>query len=215
MTRVAFIGLTALILNSACLVAFPAASVWYFSNVALHPVLGVVVVGPFAWLTRRGYWTTSVFFRVGLVILVLGLICGVGIAVAGTTTLTRALVYFYLGTTVAGALLLAIHLWRNAQKNPLGVSTASIRVSLAVAVVCLIFAPAARVWHDATWRANHRVENPTQVPLTMTEEANGPNNPFFPSSATTTTGDVIPSDFFLTSETCVRCHRDIYDQWNA
>jgi tetratricopeptide (TPR) repeat protein len=214
-THVAFIGLTALILNSACLVAFPAASVWYFSNVALHPVLGVVVVGAFAWLTRRGYWTTSVFFRVGLVILVLGLICGVGIAVAGTTTLTRALVYIYLGTTVAGALLLAIHLWRNAQKNPTGVSTASVRVSLAVAVVCLIFAPAARVWHDATWRANHRVENPTQVPLTMTEEANGPNNPFFPSSATTTTGDVIPSDFFLTSETCGRCHRDIYDQWNA
>ncbi|MDE0829043.1 MAG: tetratricopeptide repeat protein, partial [Vicinamibacterales bacterium] len=33
--------------------------------------------------------------------------------------------------------------------------------------------------------------------------------------AQTSSGDLIPSDFFLTSETCARCHRDIYDQWNG
>ena len=78
-----------------------------------------------------------------------------------------------------------------------------------------MLAPAARAWHDSTWRANYRVENPIQAPLTMTEEGDGPTSPFFPSSATTTTGDIIPSDFFLTSKTCGRCHRDIYDQWNS
>ena len=215
MTRVAFIGLIALIVNTACLVAFPTASIWYFGTVVLHPVLGVVVIGACAWVVRRGYWTPSVFFRIGLLALGLGVICGVGLAVVGTTTATRALVSFYVGTTVTGVLLLAVHLWRNTDTNPLGLSAVSVRVSLAGAVLCLLLAPAARAWHDATWRANHRVENPTQVPLTMAEEANGPANPFFPSSATTTTGEIIPSDFFLTSETCGRCHRDIYDQWNA
>ena len=28
-------------------------------------------------------------------------------------------------------------------------------------------------------------------------------------------GGTIPSNFFMTSETCGRCHKDIYDQWNS
>ena len=215
MTRIALIGLTALTLNSAYLVAFPTASLWYFANVLLHPVLGVVVVGACAWVVRQGYWTPSAFLRVGLGGLVLGLVCGVGITIVGATTATRPLVYSHVGTTVTGVLLLAVHVWRGAQNSPAGFSTVRVRVSLALAVLCLMLAPAARAWHDTAWRANHRVENPIQAPLTMTEEGDGPTSPFFPSSATTTTGDVIPSDFFLTSETCGRCHRDIYDQWNS
>ena len=143
------------------------------------------------------------------------MLCGVGITIVGTTPATRPLIYSHVGTTVAGVLLLAVHVWRTTQNSPSGSSTVRVRVSLALAVLCLMLAPAARAWHDSTWRANYRVENPIQAPLTMTEEGDGPTSPFFPSSATTTTGDVIPSDFFLTSETCGRCHRDIYDQWNS
>ena len=117
--------------------------------------------------------------------------------------------------TVTGVLLLAVHVWRTTQNSPSGSSTVRVRVSLALAVLCLMLAPAARAWHDSTWRANYRVENPIQAPLTMTEEGDGPTSPFFPSSATTTTGDIIPSDFFLTSKTSGRCHRDIYAQWNS
>ncbi len=49
----------------------------------------------------------------------------------------------------------------------------------------------------------------------MDEEGDGPDSPFFPSSARTNTGGVIPADFFLASATCGRCHRDIYEQWHA
>ena len=49
----------------------------------------------------------------------------------------------------------------------------------------------------------------------MADEGPGSASPFFPSSATTTTGGTIPADFFLTSQSCGRCHRDIYDQWNS
>ena len=49
----------------------------------------------------------------------------------------------------------------------------------------------------------------------MDQEGGGPGSPFFPSSAETTGRGRIPSNFFLTSATCGRCHRDIYEQWNS
>ena len=52
------------------------------------------------------------------------------------------------------------------------------------------------------------------TPTTMDEEGGGPTSPFFPSSANTTTGDIIPAEFFLTSKMCGRCHKDIYEQWD-
>src|SRR5258708_6152580 len=36
-----------------------------------------------------------------------------------------------------------------------------------------------------------------------------------PSSAETNTKGTIPANFFMTSRTCGRCHRDIYNQWNS
>ena len=64
-------------------------------------------------------------------------------------------------------------------------------------------------------RKRYTIENPECPPMEMTDEAmGGEQGPFFPSSAATSTGGRIPSDFFMTSETCKRCHEDIYEQWN-
>ena len=49
----------------------------------------------------------------------------------------------------------------------------------------------------------------------MEGEGPGPKSPFFPSSADTDSGKIIPANFFMTSATCGKCHKDIYDQWNA
>ena len=49
----------------------------------------------------------------------------------------------------------------------------------------------------------------------MTEEGAGPSSPFWPSSARTNTGGLIPSDFFMDSKLCGECHKDIYEQWNG
>ena len=50
----------------------------------------------------------------------------------------------------------------------------------------------------------------------MYEEGGGTTGHFFPASVETETGALIPTDFFLTSETCATsgCHPDIYRQWN-
>jgi tetratricopeptide (TPR) repeat protein len=81
-----------------------------------------------------------------------------------------------------------------------------------VGVLALIVA--GRVQHDR-WLAVHRIVNPTEVPLRMEEEGAGPTSPFFPSSANTNVNGIIPANFFMTSATCERCHKDIYDQWNS
>src|SRR5206468_1691351 len=38
---------------------------------------------------------------------------------------------------------------------------------------------------------------------------------FFPSSAKTNVGGIIPSNFFMDSAACGRCHKDIYEQWKS
>ncbi len=64
-------------------------------------------------------------------------------------------------------------------------------------------------------KAHYRIENPTVVPASMQQEGGGPHSPFFPSSANTNVGGIIPANFFMTSESCGRCHKDIYEQWNV
>ena len=49
----------------------------------------------------------------------------------------------------------------------------------------------------------------------MDEEGAGEQSPFSPSSAHTNTGGIIPSNFFMDSEACGECHKDIYEQWNS
>ncbi len=49
----------------------------------------------------------------------------------------------------------------------------------------------------------------------MNGEGDGPTGPFFPSSAQVYGGEKIPSKFFMESDSCKRCHEDIYNQWNS
>src|SRR5262249_50509757 len=61
----------------------------------------------------------------------------------------------------------------------------------------------------------YRVENPAIAPATMEQEGDGPGGKFFPSSVQTKDGNYIPSDYFLQSQACERCHSDIYKQWQS
>ena len=64
------------------------------------------------------------------------------------------------------------------------------------------------------YQSPDRIRNPQYVPVSMTEEGAGPKSPFWPSSAKTNTGGLIPSDFFMDSKLCGECHKDAYEQWN-
>ncbi len=60
-----------------------------------------------------------------------------------------------------------------------------------------------------------RIRNPQTVPTAMTEEGQGPHSPFWPSSSRTSVGGIMPSDFFMESQQCGECHKDIYQQWKS
>ena len=59
----------------------------------------------------------------------------------------------------------------------------------------------------------HASRIPPIPPATMNGEGDGPQGPFFPSSAQVYGGQKIPSKFFMESDSCKRCHEDIYNQW--
>ena len=73
------------------------------------------------------------------------------------------------------------------------------------------------VWSGVGTRpvAGDRIVNPLAPPSSMDGEGGGPASPFFPSSAQTDVGGTIPADFFLDSELCGECHKDVYEQWKG
>ena len=90
------------------------------------------------------------------------------------------------------------------------------RNGLAAACALLVIA-AGRVelYNKAVPDPDARIRNPLTAPLSMEEEGGGPKSPFFPSSAKTNVGGIIPSNFFMDSEACGDCHKDIYEQWKG
>ncbi|MGA9145671.1 MAG: tetratricopeptide repeat protein, partial [Candidatus Acidiferrales bacterium] len=65
------------------------------------------------------------------------------------------------------------------------------------------------------WQRSHRIENPAIAPASMDNEGDGPSGPFFPSSAQTLHHGQIPASYFMESQSCERCHSDIYKQWQS
>ena len=212
-SRLAALGFIALLLTAAHLVAAPAASLAYFATVGLHPLLGLVLVGALVREAWRRPWSGNVPAAAGVGLLAAGLALGLAVAALGATRQNAWLLQIHVVVSAAGAVLWGVHLWRTAGGTPTWAR--AIRIGLVAAAAAGLSAPLLRAARDADWRETHRIANPVRPPATMAEEGAGASSPFAPSSATTNTGGTIPADFFLTSETCGRCHADIYEQWNA
>ena len=207
------IAFAVLLLNAMWLVAAPSASLVYVIQVVAHPLLGLVLaVGTGLWVRRRAEPSGRVL-AAGLGLLAGGLLLGCGVLALGATRPYEWVLDLHVALSAAGTVLVGVHAWRAAPVA--GAPSWAVRGGLAALAAAALMTPAVRAAWDADWRQAHRIVNPLRPPATMEGEGAGPDSPFFPSSARTNTGDLIPADFFLTSETCGRCHRDIYEQWNA
>jgi tetratricopeptide (TPR) repeat protein len=73
------------------------------------------------------------------------------------------------------------------------------------------------VWWVRTvpWEHGYRIANPELAPATMNDEGDGPSGLYFPSSGQIKSGGHIPANYFTESESCQRCHQDIYRQWQS
>jgi tetratricopeptide (TPR) repeat protein len=201
-----------LTVNSAYLAARADAHPFYFANVVLHLVLGLalLVAGTrMLWRRRR---ELPAPLRAGGVLLYLAGLAGVALMITGATRSWRWLLYTHIALAVAGALAVAAHLLRGAalpagQRGP--------AVAAAAVVVLAVVAGGGLALQERSASARReRIVNP-EAPASMDGEGSGPQSPFFPSSARTNVGGIIPANFFMTSATCGRCHKDIYDQWNS
>jgi Flp pilus assembly protein TadD len=236
-----FAGFLALLLNSAYLWAVPSPTLWYYAQVALHPVLGITV----AVAVAIAVWRRSLDLRsqsgskdpryiakplamAGIGLSAIGLLLGLAILVLGATSRMRPLVDVHIAASAAGAAMLLIYVWRRVavvsgfsrtvDGPPEGGHYRSVRYvrgSIAAVVVAVAALVVAGPIRDTRWGEAHRITNPTTVPVAMDGEGAGPESPFFPSSANTNVNGIIPANFFMTSASCGRCHRDIYEQWNS
>jgi Tfp pilus assembly protein PilF len=200
-----------LIASAIYLYAFPQANVFYAGVVLLHVVAGVVTsILLLVWLVRS--WRQGEpGVRVGMVCLFLGAIPGLALIYTGTLRTEWPLVYIHLGLSFLGAGLIAAA--RIGDRGWLR-GHAGLRVAAVLAVLAML-APVARYLRESRWNQHGRIVNPALPPLSMDGEGDGPSGPFFPSSAQVYGGEKIPSKFFMESDSCKRCHEDIYNQWNS
>ena len=184
-----------LLINSGYIAAYPSATLFYMGNVVAHLAVGILLMVAAAWAAKRYPTESSAFLAAGVVALLL--------VAKGNTLDHRGILWLHICLGVAAAALVA---FRFRRQLPYCVPACLIAVLLPVS---------AAVWNRVHPDPYDRIVNPPSPPLSMDEEGLGAHSPFAPSSARTTSGHTIPSNFFMDSETCGECHKDIYQQWKS
>ena len=201
-----------LLLNSAYLFSFGEPTLFYIFNVLLHVGLGIVLILPFSIYAYKQFRRISTLGRIGIIGIAIGIISGGYLMIVGAITPYRWLLIIHIVSVGIGSLLFSVHLLRESH-----LLTPSLRkVGVAVLICVVLFPIGARLTQHYLPNETYLVENPALPPTSMYEEGGGTTGHFFPASVETETGGLIPTDFFLTSETCATkgCHPDIYRQWN-
>ena len=198
--RYAGILLVLLLINTAYIAAFASPTIFYMGNVVLHLALGVALGIMLLWLIRRMPWAGSIFLIAAL--------AGVFLAVFGNTTPHRWVLEAHIAVAALALLAFLPYVMRH--------TGAGFRNTYVACLALLVVFPAATtLYRKVRPNPDDRIRNPLIVPTSMDQEGGGPQSPFFPSSAKTNVGGIIPSNFFMDSEACGRCHKDVYEQWKS
>src|SRR5437763_192181 len=209
------VGFALLLVNSAYLAAFSDATLFYFVNVAVHGPLGLALAAAVSIDLARRKPRLSAVASIAGAVLIVAAATGLIVMVRGATTPHRWLVRTHVVFSVGGAAFLLFALFTAARRS----ESARVRrrAMLYPLTGCALVAAALGGSNVAERQRQQqfRIQNPATPPLSMAGEGAGPNGPFFPSSADTTRGGIIPADFFTTSAACGRCHTDIYNQWKS
>jgi tetratricopeptide (TPR) repeat protein len=177
-------------------------------NVLFHLGLGILLFLLFTFYLFRNFRSLNFLGILSTILLIGGGVLGIILTWTGAYRPYRWLLHWHIGITSAGSLLMLAYIARKFRQN----KGAGIRLASALAVGILLPAILMSYQRFKT-DPSDRIVNPKEPPLSMFQEGDGPKGPFFPSSAQTNTGGKIPSNFFMTSDMCQRCHQDIYKQW--
>ncbi|MCA8961095.1 MAG: tetratricopeptide repeat protein, partial [Planctomycetes bacterium] len=205
--------------HSAYLGVESSPSLFYVGGVFAHHFGGMALALLFLVLGVRGLFAgrggTIVFGGLAVVGLIGSLVSALVLAELHNTRSTRWLLDTHIVLSVAAVAFALLALVAHARSGSVFGRRALRLLSLGVAgaIIMAVVLPAAGLVRGP---GRNRIQNPSRPPFEMASEAmGGASGPFFPSSAATSTGGRVPSDFFMTSETCQRCHADVYEQWKS
>src|SRR5579863_6107525 len=194
-----------LLVNTAYVAAFSSATIFYMANVLGHVVLGAILTIALLFVLRRSGLLRSAPAAVAF--LLLAFVLGAILTYAGNVRDNAWILWSHIGAAALGVAALIPFVWK---KN------IGFRKAFACALILLVALPVIGHSYKRFFpNPNNRIVNPAIPPLAMEGEGGGPKSPFFPASAQTNVGGIIPSNFFMDSEACAECHKTIYDEWNA
>ena len=209
------LGFLVLLVNSSYLAVRADPSLFYFANVVLHLALGLglAVAAAVRW---AGSWRrVPRLLQAAGALLAVAAVFGVALAVLGATRPHAWMLRAHIATAVAGAALLLAWMAAAAWRRPTWRERREAAVAVLVAVGAVLAAAVVVAREKGQYAQRYRIVNPVEPPVSMEGEGAGPRSPFFPSSAETNVGGIIPANFFMTSPVCGRCHTDIYEQWKS
>jgi Flp pilus assembly protein TadD len=188
--------------------------------VLLHALGGVIaailLISTLLRLLRSGSFTS----RAGWLLVAAGAVPGLILIKTGTPRPELHKLYFHIVVSLAAVALLMADWLRKRASLGQGSSDERSPSSAGATFVCIAVCIAAfgglgygAHYIRQSWQTRGRIENPPMPPDSMSGEGDGPTGPFFPSSAQVYGGQKIPSKFFMESDSCKRCHEDIYSQW--
>jgi Tfp pilus assembly protein PilF len=199
-------------LSAVYLYAFPQTNLIYPIVVLLHAMAGVVATGMLLIFLSRRLQQESFIARTGWVLVVAGGILGLVLLKTGTPRSEWNWLYSHILISSVGIAILPAEWAGKRGWLGSGTSGAIARVAICFALLAAI-GYGARYLRESRWQNRARIENPAMPPATMNDEGDGPEGHFFPSSAQVYGKKKIPSKFFMESDSCKRCHEDVYNQW--
>ena len=211
-----FRSLVLLALSAAYLYGFPSATITYAAIDLFHVTIGILVFLLLLAFLVPLVWNGTVLAHIGWILLASGTLLGVVLIKIGTPHYLWNWLYAHIVLCIVGVLLLLAD-WLHS-KGWLGPTSATQALRFALLVLAA-FAISSAVWlaREVGWRdaRANRIINPLMPPDSMDHEGDGTSGKFFPSSAQTKHDVNIPSQYFMKSDACQRCHADIYAQWNS
>ena len=204
-----------LAVSAAYLYTFPQPNIFYPVVVALHAAGGVLacilLIATLFRLLRSG----SAVSRAGWLLIAAGALLGLVLIKTGTPRGEWNMLYLHIVLSLAGLGLVGAEWWAARRRWEAGAGS---RIVAGVVRVVFCLGGLAIIGYGAhyvrqSWESRNRIQNPEMPPETMNGEGDGPQGDFFPSSAQVYGKQKIPSKFFMESDSCKRCHEDIYNQW--
>jgi tetratricopeptide (TPR) repeat protein len=206
-----------LTVSAAYLYAFPQPNLFYAAVVLLHASGGLLATFFFVPALIRLLRSGSFLARAAYLLLTVGAVVGLILIKTGTPRSEWNKLYFHIAVSAAGVgLLLADWLGRRAAAANSQATTSRMTANVLRVLICLTVLAGVGYgaqYARASWETRNRIQNPAMPPDNMNGEGDGPEGAFFPSSAQVYGNQKIPSKFFMESDSCKRCHEDIYNQW--